>query len=137
MRIVFSSSVQKIFALASQYLFHKIPHLLRRTLLHLTGGVRVSAQGEARIIVTQHVGHCFHVHAVLQSNGRECVTKIVETDVRQSCVLQNLLVEVHYGIRVVHSAGLGGWEQVWVVWMLAVFFKQEIDGRLVGWRFHG
>ena len=27
-------------------------------------------------------------------------------------------------------AGLGGWEQVWVVWMLAVFFKQEIDGRL-------
>ena len=65
------------------------------------------------------------------------VTKIVETDVRQSCVLQNLLVEVHYGIRVVHSAGLGGWEQVWVVWMLAVFFKQEIDGRLVGWRFHG
>ena len=80
---MFSSAVQKIFALASQYLFHKIPHLLRRTLLHLTGGVRVSAQGEARIIVTQHVGHCFHVHAVLQSNGRECVPLRYNNDKRK------------------------------------------------------
>ena len=65
----------------SQYLFHKIPHLLRRTLLHLTSSVCVSAEGEASVIVAQHVGHRFHVHAVLQSDGRECVTKIVETDV--------------------------------------------------------
>ena len=65
-----------------QYLFHKIPHLLSRAFLHLAGGVRVSAQGEARVIVAQHIRHCFYVHAVLQSNGRERVTKIVETNVR-------------------------------------------------------
>ena len=81
MKILFSPAVQKIFALASQYLFHKIPHLLSRAFLHLAGGVRVSAEGEACVIVAQHVGHRFHVHAVLQSDGRECVTKIVETDV--------------------------------------------------------
>ena len=101
-----SFAVQKIFALASQHLLHKTSHLLRRALLHLTGSVRVSAEGEASVIVAQHIRHCFHVHTILQSNGCECVTKIVETDVGQSCVLQNLLVEVHYGIRVVHSPGL-------------------------------
>ena len=65
------SSCSSVFLL--QYPFHKTAHLLSRAFLHLAGGVRVSAQGEARIIVTQHVGHCFHVHAVLQSDGRECV----------------------------------------------------------------
>ena len=64
--------MQKIVG-ASQYLFHKTAHLLRRALLHLTGSVRVSAQGKARVIVAKHVGHRFHVHAVLQSNGRERV----------------------------------------------------------------
>ncbi len=73
------SSCSSVFLL--QYPFHKAPHLLRRALLHLSGGVCVGAQGEASVIVAQHVGHCFHVHAVLQSNGRECVPKIVEADV--------------------------------------------------------
>ena len=73
------SSCSSVFLL--QYPFHKTTHLLRRAFLHLTGSVRVSAEGEARVVVAKHVGHGFHVHAVLQSNGRERVTKIVETDV--------------------------------------------------------
>ena len=72
MKILFSSARQKIVG-DSQYLFHKIPHLLSRAFLHLAGGMRVSAQGEARVIVAQHIRHCFYVHAVLQSNGRERV----------------------------------------------------------------
>ena len=74
---VFTGPVQafpflRYFCMSSQYPFHKIPHFLRRALLHLAGSVYVGAQCETRVVVAKHVGHRFHIHTVLQSNGREC-----------------------------------------------------------------
>ena len=67
-------------------------HGLGGLVLLLPGGVGVGAQGEASVVVPQHGGHGFHVHAVLQSCGGEGVTEIVEPDVLQSGVLQDLLM---------------------------------------------
>ena len=52
---------------------HKIPHRLRRPILLLPGGVGIGAEGKACVIVAQHTGDCFHIHAVLESQSRECV----------------------------------------------------------------
>ena len=59
--------------LVSHDLRHEIPHRLCRPILLLSGDVGVEAEGEARIVVTQHTGDCFHVHAVLESQSRKCV----------------------------------------------------------------
>ena len=48
-------------------------HLFGYTFLHLARDVRVSAEREARIEVSEHTRYGFHVHAVLQCQGRECV----------------------------------------------------------------
>ena len=50
---------------------HETAHFLRGLLLHLPCGVGVSAEGEARVVVTQHRGYCFHIHTVLECQGRE------------------------------------------------------------------
>ena len=47
------------------HLAHEIAHGLCRLILHLAGGVGVGAQGEARIVVTQHAGDCLNVHTIL------------------------------------------------------------------------
>ena len=52
---------------------HEIAHLFCCTFLHLARDVRVSAEREARIEVSEHTRYGFHVHAVLQCQGRECV----------------------------------------------------------------
>ena len=55
------------------YLAHEISHGFRRLILHLAGGVGVGAQGEARIVMTQHTGNGLDVHAILQGQGGEGV----------------------------------------------------------------
>ncbi len=45
--------------------------------------VGVGVQCEPRGVVTQHGGHRFHVHAVLQGHGCEGVAEVVETDAGQ------------------------------------------------------
>ena len=62
------------------YLAHEISHGFRRLVLHLSGGVGVGAQGEARVVVSQHTGHRLDVYAVLQRQGCEGVSQIVEAD---------------------------------------------------------
>ena len=54
-------------------LCHKISHGLRRPILLLPGGVGVGTQGEARVVVPQHAADRFHIYAVLEGQGRECV----------------------------------------------------------------
>ena len=54
-------------------LCHEIAHLFCCTFLHLARDVRVSAEREAHIEVSEHTRYGFHVHAVLQCQGRECV----------------------------------------------------------------
>ena len=77
-------------------LSHKISYRLRRPILLLSGGVGVGAKGEARIVVTQHTADRFHIHAVLEGQGRECVPQVVEADVFQPGVLQDFFVEFHH-----------------------------------------
>ena len=60
-------------AACSHDLCHEITHLFGCTFLHLARDVRVSAEREARIEVSEHTRYVFHVHAVLQCQGRECV----------------------------------------------------------------
>ena len=51
-------------------------HGLGGLLLLLPGSVGVGAQGEASVVVPQHGGHRFHVHAVLEGCGGEGVPEI-------------------------------------------------------------
>ena len=69
-----------------------VAHGLGGFVLLLTGGVGISAQSEPGVIVPQHGGHGFHVHAVLEGCGGEGVTEIMEPDMLQSGVLQDLLM---------------------------------------------
>ena len=57
----------------SSDLRHKRPHLFRRSFLHLACGVRIGAEGEAWVVVAQHAGDCFDIHAALQSHCCKCV----------------------------------------------------------------
>ena len=43
--------------------------------------------------------------------------EVVETDVSDASGIQDFLMDVPEGVRVVHGAGLGGGEQVWAVRM--------------------
>ena len=48
------------------HLRHEAAHGFRRLILHLPGGVGVGAQGEARVVVTQHTGDRLGIHAILE-----------------------------------------------------------------------
>ena len=52
---------------------HEAAHGFRRLILHLPGGVGVSAQGEACVVVAQHTGDRFDVHTILQGQRGEGV----------------------------------------------------------------
>ena len=99
---------------------HEAAHFLRGLLLHLSCGVGVSAEGEARVVVTQHRGYCFHIHTVLECQGRERMSQVVKSDVRQSSVLQDLLVQVYDGVWVVHLTGCRRGEHVGILRMLTM-----------------
>lgn len=62
--------------------------LPRGGVLHIRGRVRVNVQRCGRRHMSQHGGKRFHVHPVLQRQGRECVTKIMKANARQSRFLQ-------------------------------------------------
>ena len=100
---------------------HEIAHLFGCAFLHLPCDVGVGAECEACIKVTEHAGHRFYVYAVLQRQGRECVSEVMKSQVFQPCVLQDFLVDVDYRIRMVHLARFRGWEHPWVAGMFLVF----------------
>ena len=88
-------------------LCHEIAHLFGGALLHLACDVGVGSQCESRVEMTEHTRYGFHVHAVLERQGRECMSQVVKSQVFQSGVFQNFLVDVDYRIRMVHFACLG------------------------------
>ena len=111
-------------------LLQQVSHLCRRLLLHLIRSMGVGGEGESGTAVTQHAGHGFDIDSVLQGQGCEGVPQIMEADVFQSGILEDLLMELHHRIRVVHSAGHRRGEQVGVAGMFIVFLFQKFHGFL-------
>ena len=58
------------------------------------------------------------------------VAQVVKSDVRQSGVLQDLLVQIYDGVWVVHLTSYRRGEHVRTLWMLAVFRHQQVDSLL-------
>ena len=58
----------------SHDLRHEIAQLFGSAFLHLPCDVGVGAEREACVEVAEHTGYCFYVHAILQRQGRECVS---------------------------------------------------------------
>ena len=85
-------------------LCHEIAHLFGGAFLHLPCDVRVGAERKDCIEVTEHTRYGFHVHAILECQGRECVSQVMKSQMLQSCILQNFLVDVDHRIRMVHLA---------------------------------
>ena len=55
------------------HLRHETAHLFGGAFLHLACDVGVGAKRESRVEVSEHAGHRFYVHAVLERQGCECV----------------------------------------------------------------
>ena len=113
--------------LFSHDLRHEIAHLFGCAFLHLACDVRVGAERESRVEMAEHTGHCFHVYAILKRQRCECVSQVVKSQVFQSRVLQDFLVNVHDRIRMVHLACFRRREHPWAAGMLLVFCDQQID----------
>ena len=76
--------------LCSHYLLHEAAHRLSGLVLHLAGGVGVGAEGEAGVVVAQHRGDGFDVHAVLEGCGGERFDGVGQAgiaDSRFDCIL--------------------------------------------------
>ena len=91
----------------SHHLRHEIAHLFGGALLHLPRDVGVGSQCESRVEMTEHTRYGFHVHAVLERQCRECMSQVMKSQVFQSCVFQDFLMNVDHRVRVVHLAWLG------------------------------
>ena len=59
----------------------------------------IGIQREARRVVTQHGGHRFHVHSVLQSHGCEGMTQVMEANAWQPRSFQHPLEHVQDAVR--------------------------------------
>ena len=109
----------------SERLLQQVPHLGRRLFLHLVRSMGVGGEGKSGAAVSQHTGYGFHIDSVLQGEGCEGVSEVVEADVLQPGILEDLLMELHHRIRVVHPAAHGRREQVGIAGMLVVFLFQQ------------
>ena len=89
----------------SERLLQKASHLCRCLLLYLVGGVGVGSEGEPGTAVPQHAGYGLYIDSVLQGEGCEGVPQIMEADMFQSGILENLLMELHHRIGVIHPSG--------------------------------
>ena len=58
---------------------HEIAHLFGGAFLHLACDVCVGAEREACVKVTEHTGYCLYVHAILECQGRECMSQVVKS----------------------------------------------------------
>ena len=65
--------------LFSHHLRHEIAHLFGGAFLHLARDVGVGAKGKPCVKVTEHTGHRFYVHAVLERQCRECMSQVVKS----------------------------------------------------------
>ena len=90
----------------------------------------VGAEGEASVVVAQHTADGFHINSILEGYCGEGVSEAMERNVLQIGILEDLLVQLGYRVRMVHLAGGGGWEHILVVGMLTVFSGQEVNSFL-------
>ena len=63
-----------------------ISHGLGGFFLCRGGDMGIGVQGEASGEVTQHAGYSLDVHAVLQGDGGEGVTEVMESDLRDTTI---------------------------------------------------
>ena len=108
-------------------LCHEISHRFCSLLLYLPGGVGVGSEGEACIIVPQHIADCFYIYAVLEGQSSECVSQSMEGDMFQLGVLQNFLMEFCRSVGIVHFSGDRRWEHIGTVWMFLMFLNEEVN----------
>ena len=108
------------------HLCHEAAHCLGCFILFLAGGVSVCPQGESCVVVPQHGGHGFDVHAVLEGQGSEGVPEIMEPEMLQPGIFEDALVEGSHRVRMVHTSGAGGREEPGVTWVLGVFLHEQI-----------
>ena len=67
---------------------HEAAHFLCGLLLHLPSGVGVGAKREARVVVAEHTADGFDIHTVLECQGRERMSQVVEPDMLQPASLR-------------------------------------------------
>ena len=99
-----------------------LPHLLADdptdgvcgVLLHLRRGMGVGVQREPSRVVAQGTGQRFHIHAAFQRQRGEGMSEVVEPDMLRADDLQNFIMGSTESVRVIHSPGLGRWEQILV-----------------------
>ena len=111
-------------------LCHEITHLFGCTFLHLPRDVGVGAEREACVEMAKHTGYCLYVHAILERQGRECVSQVMKSQVFQSRVFQDFLMNVDHRIGVVHFACFRGRKHPRVIGIPLMFCDQQIDGLL-------
>ena len=78
------------------HLCHEIAHLFGCAFLHLPCDVGVGAKGKPCVKVTEHTRYRFYVHAILECQRCECVSQVMKSQVFQSGVFQNFLVDVDH-----------------------------------------
>ena len=63
------SPIFLMFFFCSHHLCHEAAHFLRGLLLHLPCDVGVGAERKAGVVVSEHGGHGFQVHTILERQG--------------------------------------------------------------------
>ena len=87
----------------------------------------VGAKGEARIVVSQHTADGLDVYPVLEGQGRERVSEIMEAYMFQLCIFLDLFLEFYHRVWVVHLSGDRRGEHVLILWMPAVLLDKQIN----------
>ena len=82
----------------------------------------VGVQGEAGGEVAEHTADCFNVYAILQSYGRKGVTKVVESDLWDTCPCKDSLKHIIHAIRR-NGTALRGGEDILVIGFCLLCFK--------------
>jgi len=109
---------------------HKTAHGLCGLVLLLPRSVGVGAECKSGVIVAEHTADGFDVHSILQCQRCEGMSEVVKSDVRQSSVLEDPLVECYHRVGVIHFSCSAGWEHPRIVGVFGVFLLQQLHGIL-------
>ena len=121
--------------MSSRHPFCGVSQVLRHDRAHRLGGlylqgvhrVRVGAQREARIGVSEHPRHRADVHTVLERHRRERVSECVETNVLQPRRFEHPRMQAGDRVRIVHPARHRRGEHVRVVGVLFMLRYEQVD----------
>ena len=96
--------------LYAQYIPYRIGGFFLSNCCYMGVGVQGKACGE----VTQHAADRFDIHTVLQGDGGEGVTEVVDPDFRDTCPVQYTLQYIVHAVRG-DGAATGRWEHIGVL----------------------